>query len=626
VNAGSTYTIPVQTPFKLTASATDPDNDPITYSWEEFDLGFPQVPGTDNGTSPIERVWLPTTSPSRTIPRITAAYLATPSVIGVGEMLPLRPRAMKWRVVARDNHPNCGGLAWSDVTINVTNTSGPFRVTGPSTGLLQGLIQVTWDVAGTDTPPVSCENVRIRISNDNGLTFPDTAVIQGRTTNMILADSVPNSGTAIVTLPAVLANVPNCRIKVEAVDNIFFDISHGPITVVPPTPGVTFVATGTIGIDDRFGNGNNNQRVDPGEKTVGVSIEIRNNRGTTATNVIGTLTSTTPGITIVRGTVPYPDAPFATSIMPVMPFVIKAAPTATCGSTIALRLVLNYTPTASTTLNTTIPLGLPAGPGDPLEFSFNSWDAPVAIPDNDTTGIKVRVDVTGVNAIGLGVIGDIDFRFNSRANSDCAVDGALLNSATPGLLHSYVGDLVMSIAGPDGTVGVLMNRPGTPPPLDNFCSGNNFCNTTLNDTPATLPSIQTIAAAQNPYSRAYRPFAPLSIFNGHPADGIWALDIQDRQAGDVGNGRSFTLVIRPQMPARCFAPGVPLCRGDVDDGSGMGIPDGGVTIDDLLFFLSVYEAGDIRADLDDGSGTGTTDGGVTIEDLLYMVARFQAGC
>lgn len=32
------------------------------------------------------------------------------------------------------------------------------------------------------------------------------------------------------------------------------------------------------------------------------------------------------------------------------------------------------------------------------------------------------------------------------------------------------------------------------------------------------------------------------------------------------------------------------------------------------------------ADVDDGSGTNTPDGGVTIEDLLYFLQRFEAGC
>lgn len=69
-----------------------------------------------------------------------------------------------------------------------------------------------------------------------------------------------------------------------------------------------------------------------------------------------------------------------------------------------------------------------------------------------------------------------------------------------------------------------------------------------------------------------------------------------------------------------------ICTADVDDGTGSGIPDGGVTIDDLLFYLAVFDAGDIRADVDDGSGSGTTDGGVTIEDLLYFLQRFDRGC
>lgn len=75
-----------------------------------------------------------------------------------------------------------------------------------------------------------------------------------------------------------------------------------------------------------------------------------------------------------------------------------------------------------------------------------------------------------------------------------------------------------------------------------------------------------------------------------------------------------------------WEPGIPDCVADVDDGSGTGTPDGGVTIDDLLFYLSIFGQGDVRADIDNGTGTGTTDGGVTIDDLLYYLARFGQGC
>jgi hypothetical protein len=68
------------------------------------------------------------------------------------------------------------------------------------------------------------------------------------------------------------------------------------------------------------------------------------------------------------------------------------------------------------------------------------------------------------------------------------------------------------------------------------------------------------------------------------------------------------------------------CVADFDDGSGNGYPDCGVTIDDLLYYLVIFENGVVFADIDDGSGTGVPDGGVTIDDLLYYLLRFEQGC
>ncbi len=68
------------------------------------------------------------------------------------------------------------------------------------------------------------------------------------------------------------------------------------------------------------------------------------------------------------------------------------------------------------------------------------------------------------------------------------------------------------------------------------------------------------------------------------------------------------------------------CVADVDDGTGTGQFDGGVTIDDLIYYLVLFEAGDPRADVDNGSGQGIEDSGVTIDDLLYFLMEFEAGC
>ena len=92
---------------------------------------------------------------------------------------------------------------------------------------------------------------------------------------------------------------------------------------------------------------------------------------------------------------------------------------------------------------------------------------------------------------------------------------------------------------------------------------------------------------------------------------------------DLGEVRaiSFAAIAGDQ-----FVTIIPPSAADLDDGSATGTPDGGVDINDLLYFLAMYEAGDVAADLDDGSGVGIPDGGVDINDLLFFLAHYEAGC
>ena len=252
VTGPGSFTIPKGSPFALTASATDANGDSLTYDWEEYDLG-PQttaVPNTDSDGNPrpIFRPYLPATSGTRTFPSLP--YILNnanvpPSTFDcgrgagspclTGELLPAITRTMLFKVVVRDNRAGAGGVNSNTTsTVTVDGTSGPFAVTSPNTGVSyvgNSVQTVTWSVANTTNGTVNAQNVKISFSSDGGLTFPT-----------VLLASTSNDGTESVTIP----NTPTttARIKVEAVGNIFFDISDTNFTVTAggsptPTPQIT---------------------------------------------------------------------------------------------------------------------------------------------------------------------------------------------------------------------------------------------------------------------------------------------------------------------------------------------------------------------------------------------------
>ena len=64
--------------------------------------------------------------------------------------------------------------------------------------------------------------MKISLSTDGGLTYPT-----------VLAATTPNDGSQLVTLPNI--NTTTARIKVEAVDNYFFDINDANFTIGTPS-------------------------------------------------------------------------------------------------------------------------------------------------------------------------------------------------------------------------------------------------------------------------------------------------------------------------------------------------------------------------------------------------------
>ena len=226
------FDIPMSTPFELTAISTDAEGDVLTYCWEQFNSG-PQVPlGVPSGNVPLFRTISPSESPTRVFPSIDRVIAN--NLFSSMEYTPDYARGLSFNVTVRDNNAGAGGVVFDGLDFDVTDTAGPFVVTNPNTSTSWEVgewLEVNWDVANTDNSVVNCQAVNIKLSVDGGYTYPYT-----------LTTNTPNDGSEFVSVPNVLTSL--ARVRVEAADNIFFDISNMNFSIVPPTqPGFSYYLT-----------------------------------------------------------------------------------------------------------------------------------------------------------------------------------------------------------------------------------------------------------------------------------------------------------------------------------------------------------------------------------------------
>jgi hypothetical protein len=254
VNAGSDFTVPANTPFLLKATATDANNDAMTYTWDENDAGLYNDAGAlgqTNGvggysavrsrTAPLFRSKQSTTTPIRSFPALSFILNnANNPADNEGEDLSIAQRIMKFTFTARDNKTTGGGTVSDDIFITIDSLKGPFLVTSPNTNVsweAGSSKTITWSVNNTN---LLSPNIDILISSNGGTSFTT------------LLSNTPNDGSETIIIPSITTLNATARIKIVSTNSStaeFYDISDSNFTVIAPSvcpaTNATFLSTKT---------------------------------------------------------------------------------------------------------------------------------------------------------------------------------------------------------------------------------------------------------------------------------------------------------------------------------------------------------------------------------------------
>ncbi len=258
--------------------------------------------------------------------------------------------------------------------------------------------------------------------------------------------------------------------------------------------------------------GNGNGIADPGE-TIEERVWLGNQGSQTLTGLTGTLTSSTPGVTVVQSATAWPDIPRQGSALSSTAFVVKLDRNVPCGSTADFSLtVTNGTKTSVHSFSELI------GRRDfaaVVTNTVSSSGAPVAIPDLGT-----GISTMDVALAGNPLIDDL--------------------TASVRIDHTTIGDVRLYLQHPDGTEILLSdNEGGDFPDMGvGLCTGAGGQRTVFDD----RASVALVDAAA-PFLGVFQPDEPLATFGGKPANGTWKLRATDVYRNDSGTILCWSLTL-----------------------------------------------------------------------------------
>lgn len=242
-DAGVDFTLPKGTAYELLASATDQDDDLLTYCWEQIDSGPMTASqfGPSNYTGATARSLPPSISSSRSIPNLNSVLngeliLDNPQINSSWETVSNVSRELKWGLTVRDRSPSSMGLGGQSsrdsMTLVINTNAGPFKVTSQNedeniwkTG---DKVTIGWDVAKTNLDPINTLEVSILLSVDGGQNFDTT-----------ITSSTLNDGEFNFRVPNGLSS-DNARIKIIPTNSIYYSVNPKPIKIIQRPFAVLF--------------------------------------------------------------------------------------------------------------------------------------------------------------------------------------------------------------------------------------------------------------------------------------------------------------------------------------------------------------------------------------------------
>lgn len=608
------FFIPIGTPFELKASATDANDDSLTYCWEQFDLGPIADLGNPSGDSPIFRSFPPSPDSKRVFPNLTTILSNRTDNT---EQLPDYSRNLRFRCTVRDNNPVAGGVVWEEVRFKTTSSAGPFLLTHPNTADVEWKVgdamEVTWDVANTDNSLVKCKNVNIWLSTDGGLTY-----------TYLLAENASNDGSEMITVPDITTQ--NARIRIEAANNIFFDVSNANFEIWPATQaGFAFTSAPSAqevclpdGLSVRLGttsilNFNNPVTMEvveglPEGATYSFSANpIRPNDTATLNLELKDVDQGGVFDVKIRAVAEGIDTSFRTLTLTLFSTdfsdqSLNNPPEGTNGiglttdfdwspsvNALSYDFELSNTPTFDSVITSAEGITINRFSPDNLRLEENTIHYWRIRPENEcgdadfsapATFRTETVSCQEIKSVNVPVLISGTGRPTVESVIEVAGDGIISDVNIPLIKGSYqpVNSLRITLISPAGTEVILFNKN---------------CGTTQNILMGFDDEAPEELACPPDDGIVFKPGNPLSVFNGENAKGTWILRFQVVEAGFGGGGAidnwtlEFCGTLSPQNPflVNNEALDLPPSFGDLITTNDLKVEDTDNTADELTFIL-----------------------------------------